>query len=418
MPAEVPEYNNLNASRLVNWPGPVAIIALAQLFGTSLWFSANSAADDLIRVWHATAADIGLLTSAVQAGFIFGTLVIALGGIADRYRASHLFVISSITGAIFNACFALFADGLFSGSVYRFLVGFSLAGIYPLGMKLIVSWAPDRVGYALAQLVAMLTIGTALPHALRGISGPLPWQYVIMASSILALLGAALIYRLGDGPHLPQARPRDTNGQPSDKRESVLAAFAIRPFRAAAIGYFGHMWELYTFWTIVPLLISRTILQSRFSGLGVSGLAFVIIAVGAIGSLIGGALSRQIGSEKVALGALASSLCCAILFVIFWRELPAAALLIIVLIWGATVVADSPQFSALSAKACPPQLVGAALAIQNSIGFAVTVVSISLVTALFDYVGMDAIWLLLPGPIIGLAGFIWTNKGMQSEQIR
>src|SRR5690606_3444774 len=131
-----------DASWLVHLRGPVAIIALAQLLGTSLWFSANAAADDLVRSWHVTPADIGWLTSAVQAGFILGTLTIALGGVADSFRASRIFVLASVTGALFNACFALLADGLVSAALFRFLVGVSLAGIYPLGMKLIVSWAP------------------------------------------------------------------------------------------------------------------------------------------------------------------------------------------------------------------------------------------------------------------------------------
>ncbi len=395
-----------NPTWLMRWPGPVATIALAQLLGTSLWFSANSAADDLMRTWHVTAADIGWLTSAVQAGFIIGTLAIALGGMADRFHASRIFVVTSIAGAIFNACFAWLSDGLISAVLFRFLVGVSLAGIYPMGMKLIVSWAPERTGQALAQLVAMLTLGTALPHLLREVSGGLPWQYVILASSLFALLGALLIRELGDGPHLPKGSASSSNAG-----GAVFTAFRISGFRAAAWGYFGHMWELYTFWTIVPLLVQRTVLGTQYEQLGVSGLSFVIIAIGAIGSLVGGALSRHIGSAKVALGALAASFLCSLLFILLWRSLPAGALLAIVLFWGATVVADSPQFSALSAKACPPQQVGAALAIQNSIGFAITVVSIAATTALFEHIGVDAVWLLLPGPIIGLLGYAWASRG-------
>ncbi|WP_334109171.1 MFS transporter [Methylobacillus sp.] len=391
---------------LIRWPGPVATIALAQLLGTSLWFSANSAADDLMRTWHVTAADIGWLTSAVQAGFIMGTLAIALGGMADGFRASRIFVIASIAGSFFNACFAWFSDGLISAAVFRFLVGVSLAGIYPMGMKLIVSWSPERTGQALAQLVAMLTLGTALPHALREVSGGLSWQYVILASSVFALLGAGLIYQLGDGPHLPKART-EPSGQ---GRGSVFTAFRVSGFRAAAWGYFGHMWELYTFWTIVPLLVQRTVLGTEYARIGVSGLSFFIIAIGAVGSLAGGILSRHFGSAKVALGALAASFLCSLLFIVFWKNLPAGALLAIVLFWGATVVADSPQFSALSAKSCPPHLVGAALAIQNSIGFAITVVSIAATTALFEHIGVDSIWLLLPGPIFGLAGYAWASR--------
>lgn len=389
---------------------PVATIALAQLLGTSLWFSANSATDDLMRAWQASAADIGWLTSAVQSGFILGTLIMALGGLADRYRASRIFVCSAIAGALFNAGFVWLSEGLASAMLFRFLVGLSLAGIYPVGMKLIVSWAPERTGQALAQLVAMLTLGTALPHGLREVGAELPWQAVILASSGLALLGALLILWLGDGPHLPDARQRQASASGAGRRATVLDAFRLPRFRAAALGYFGHMWELYAFWTVVPLLVSHSVLAAEYGVLGVSGMAFGIIAVGALGCLVGGLLSRRLGSARVALGALAGSGLCALLFALFWEGLPAPALGLLLLVWGATVIADSPQFSALAAQACPRELVGAALAIQNSIGFAITVVSIAATTALFERIGLNAAWLLVPGPIFGLLGFAWASR--------
>ncbi|TMS56714.1 MFS transporter [Imbroritus primus] len=387
---------------LIGWLGPVWTIALAQLFGTSLWFSANGVAHELMAAWQLSPAALGWLTNAVQLGFIVGTLGISLSGIADRFPASRIFIVSAIAGGASNAAFAFLAAGLPVAILCRFLVGVSLAGIYPLGMKLIVSWAPHGTGAALAQLVAMLTLGTALPHLLQAGSGGLPWQAVVGASSVLAIFGALLIGWLGDGPHLPKGgRPgtRDVHAG------AVLAAFRRPAFRASALGYFGHMWELYAFWTVVPLYLLQSGVAAAVPFGGASGLAFLVIAAGALGSLLGGVLSRRQGSVRVAATALALSGLCGLVFVFGWRSLPPAALLVLMVVWGAAVVADSPHFSAISAQACPPGLVGSALAIQNALGFAITVVSIAIVTSLFERWALDSAWLLLMGPMLGLLGF-------------
>ncbi len=378
---------------------PVATIVLAQLLGTSLWFSANSAADDLIRSWGISTADIGILTNAVQLGFISGTLTFAITGLADRYAASRIFAVCAVLGALANAAFALFAEGMTLGVVLRFSVGLCLAGVYPLGMKLIVSWVPERAGSALSWLVGMLTLGTALPHGIRLAGIGWPWQQCILVSSALALLAAAMILRLGDGPHLKRR-----HDAPPLRLGRIFYTFSIREFRASAFGYFGHQWELYAFWTLVPALVVLSGLAAPGSA-KLSGLAFAIVAVGAIGCVAGGRCSQRFGSARVAATALAlSALCCAIYP--FSLGLPGWARLALFLLWGASVVADSPHFSALSARACPPELVGSALAFQNALGFAVTMISIQIGTRWITESGSHISWLLLPGPLLGLLG-LW-----------
>ena len=376
---------------------PVPIIVIAQLFGTSLWFSANSAADDLIRTWGIAPADIGTLTNAVQLGFILGTLTFAVSGLADRYPASRIFAVCAVLGAIGNAAFALFASDMTVGIPLRFVVGFCLAGVYPLGMKLVVSWVPERAGAALAQLVGMLTLGTALPHGIRLAGAGWSWQATILVSSVLALAAAAMIFSLGDGPHLKRR-----HDAPPLRLGRVFYAFSIREFRASALGYFGHQWELYAFWTLVPALVLLSGLATPGST-ALSGLSFAIIGIGALGCIFGGWWSHRIGSARVAATALTlSALCCAIFPLIGgW---PAWLKIGLLLLWGASVVADSPHFSALSARACAPEIVGSALAFQNSIGFAITMLSIQLGTAWIGNWGTSIAWLLLPGPLLGLLG--------------
>ena len=359
------------------------IIVIAQLFGTSLWFSANAAGDDLMRAWQLVPADLGRLTNAVQLGFILGTLGFSLTGLADRFPASRIFALCALLGAAANAGFALFASGMDSALVFRFAVGLALAGVYPLGMKLVVSWVPEQAGSALAWLVGMLTLGTALPHGVRFLETGWGWQATVLVSSGLAVLAAGLISRQGDGPHLVR-KP----GTPPLRLGRVLLTFTEPRFRASALGYFGHMWELYAFWTLVPLLVGA-IAQGK-----ASGPAFAVI-----------------GSARVAAIALAVSAACCAAYP-FLKGSPEWLLALVMLIWGASVVADSPHFSALSARACPPEIVGSALAFQNAIGFAITMVSITLSTRLWPQWHEQVAWLLLPGPLLGLVALapLWRPR--------
>jgi MFS family permease len=366
------------------------VIVLAETLATSLWFAGTAALDELTPLWSLDAAGRGGLLTAVQLGFIVGTLTLSMTGLADGFQASRVFAMSALLGACANAGFAWFSSSWNEAILWRGLTGMALAGIYPLGMKLVMTWMPNRAGEALGWLVGAVSLGTSMPFLLRALGGIGHWQTVVSLASILALTAGAMVWRLGDGPA----------ARPAARRFNFKAAvrsFQIIEFRSSASGYFGHMWELYSFWSMVPFLVGYCTQEPSTK----AWLSFAVIAVGAVGNIWGGRLSRKWGSGWVAIGALGlSGLMCLACPLLSW--LPPWLVLLVLIVWGLAAPADSPQFSALSAQACPPEAVGSALSLQNAIGFSITVISIqgtaSLVESWQTWIG----WLWLPGPLLGL----------------
>jgi len=366
-----------------------AIVA-SQFAGTSLWFAGNAVLGDLQRDWGLGADAIGHATSGVQLGFIAGTLVFAFFALSDRISPRALFLACSLLGAGANLSVLEAGSSLGTLVACRFATGFFLAGIYPVGMKIASGWFQRDLGNALGFLVGALVLGTAFPHLLKTLGQAWPWQAVIAAVSGVAALGGVAMYLLvPDGPYLGR-------GTPFDPR-ALSVVFRSPDFRASVFGYFGHMWELYAFWAFVPVALAV-----RGDSLNVPLWSFVIIAAGFLGCAGGGLLSLRAGSARVAFAQLgASGACCLASPLLF--AAPAPVFLAFLVFWGIVVVGDSPQFSALNAANAPRELVGSALTIGNSIGFAITIVSIQLLSAASAWLPAQYLFLLLaPGPLVGL----------------
>ena len=373
------------------------VIIFSQFTGTSLWFSGNAVLLDLQRDWGLSAHATGYTTSAIQLGFVGGTLLFAFFVIADRFSPRLVFFCCSLAGALANAALLIAPEGLTWLLLLRFATGFFLAGIYPVGMRIAAGWYAQGLGRALGYLVGALILGTAFPHLLRASGTEVPWQQVLGWVSLLAVGGGlAMLLLVPDGPHLP-------HGTRFDPR-ALVVVFRSARFRASAFGYFGHMWELYTLWAFIPtLLVAYAAAQDI--DLNVSLWSFAAIAVGALACAGGGILSTRIGSAPVAASLLAiSGICCLLSPFLFDASLP--LFLGFLLLWGLSVSSDSPQFSALNAANAPREFVGSALTIVNSIGFLITVVSIQLADLLLTLIETRYLfWLLVPGPVLGLLAF-------------
>ena len=371
------------------------IIVLAQFFCTSVWFAGNVIIGDLQQVFQLDSNAIGYLTSAVQSGFIIGTLIFALLTLADRFSPSLVFCLSAVAAAALNAGVLIAGDNLTLLILLRFLMGSMLAGVYPVGMKIASDYHEKGLGKALGYLVGALVLGTAFPHLVKTLSGDLPWATVLFVTSALSLFGGLTIYFLvPDGPYRKAGQKLDLS--------VIFKVFKNRKFRSAAFGYFGHMWELYAFWTFIPLFIATYFEDRLMPTANESLLSFLVIGIGSIGCVTGGYVSFKKGSKKVAFFALLISGIFCVISPVF-MSLPPSIFLLMMILWGVFVIMDSPQFSTLVAQSAPRENVGSALTIVNSIGFLLTIFSIQLLNILKSEFAVKYLFLALAiGPILGL----------------
>lgn len=371
-------------------------IVVAQFFCTSLWFASNAILPDLIQQHTLTADFLGHLTSSVQIGFITGTLFFALFALADKYSPSRVFFLSAILAAVSNFLGSVDDVNQFSLLSYRFFTGFFLAGIYPVGMKIASDYYQKGLGKSLSFLVGALVLGTALPHLLKSLSASFHWKYVLYSTSLIAIIGGIIILVfVPDGPYRKPGKTIHFN--------SSLTGFKNSKFRSAAFGYFGHMWELYAFWAFVPTMLTTYNMHYPTTNLNVPFLSFLIIASGGIACVVGGLLSTRFSAKIIATIALASSFGCCLLSPVLLVHANSTVMITFLFFWGMVVVADSPLFSSLVAKYAPEESRGSSLTAVTCIGFAITILSIQLISSWIETTSSIYAYMLLGiGPALGL----------------
>ena len=387
----------------------LALLAVVLILSMTTWFSASAVVSQLQAEWSLSASAAAWLTIAVQLGFVCGALVSSLLNLADIVSPRHVVLGGSVGAMAVNGLLGI-ASGSATGIPLRFATGFFLAGVYPPILKLMSTWFRKGRGTALGILVGALTVGSATPHLVNGL-GALDWRMVIYTTSALTLAGGLIAeFAVGEGPFpFPRAEfdPRQTR-----------YVFANRGLRLASLGYFGHQWELYAMWTWFLVFFSEELADRGGSGGSAGAYAtFAVVGIGGLGCWVGGILGDRWGRTKTAASMMVVSGTCAVSIGLLLGA-PAWLVLLVGLVWGFTVVADSAQFSTMVTELADQAYVGTALTLQLAVGFALTGGTIWLIPLLEDALGWRwAFAFLAPGPAVGVLAMLWLKSLPEAEQI-
>ena len=378
----------------------VLILMVSQIAGMSLWFMSAAILPEMVSEFPISQTRQAALSSAVQLGFVAGALISAILGLPDRYDPRKLFALCAILAAAANASLLISEPGGNLAIAARFATGALLAGVYPVGLKIAVGWGQKDRGLLVGILVGALTLGSAAPHLLALLGGA-DWRWSVGAASIAAAFGGLLCLRAGLGPYHSVAGFFDIR--------TVSLAWTNRKVRLAYAGYLGHMWELYAMWAWIGLAatlsFSTSLPEAEATTLG-RITAFAAIAAGGVACVIGGLFADRIGKANIAIIAMVFSGFGAIATALTFGG-PVWLTILLILIWGAAILPDSAQFSALVADHSPPDKAGSLMTFQTALGFALTFLTVQATPVLAQMIGWPGVFMIMAiGPALGVVAML------------
>lgn len=374
----------------------IVLLCLAVICGMSPWFATGAAVMDIAHERGIGPGMQAMLSSAVQAGFVCGALGFAVTGIADRFDPRRVMALAALLNALSTAGLLIVPPGTPGSVLLRFLTGAGFAGIYPVGMKVMVGWGQRDRGYLVGLLVGALTFGSALPH-LAAYFGGTAWRVVIGTAAAASLTGAGLALTLQVGPYHARAQSFDFR--------AIRLMWTNRHIRAATGGYLGHMWELYALWSWIGVIAGVSYgahLPPAEAARLAALTAFGSIALGAFFCVPAGRLADRMGKARIAEGAMWLSGVVGLATALAFGG-PVWAMFALLLIWGAAIIPDSAQFSSLIADHAPPEVTGSLMAMQTALGFALTIVTVQMTPVLAAAIGWPwTLAIMALGPAFGI----------------
>ncbi len=367
----------------------LTLLCCCQLFIMLVFINYSAVLPVLRQEWGMNNTQAGMIFSVYQLGYIASGVLLSI--LSDRINTKNIFITAAFCSATGNLLFALYAHDFYSGMLFRALTGIGMGGTYMPGLKLVAErFMPAQRGRAIGMYVGSLVLGGSFSLAVTGwLTGTYGWRIAFILCSVGVCIGALLSFPLFAGyrPPLRTSSEAGYTGEVIKNRPALLMIF----------GYGAHMWEMYGMRSWLAPFFSSALVGWGFETARATGLASVIAAVligiGAFSTAITGTLSDRFGRTATITAVMFAS--AALSFTFGWLINTNLSLtLLIGLVYGYLVVAESPVFSTGLTELVAPGYLGAAMGLQSLIGYSMGMIS----PTVFGW-ALDTFrdWQILPG---------------------